>query len=204
MYFVKDSITIVLLGDWNNFYIQPGWIAENIFEVQEMEIGINGQGQDFSVTYKNKDIVIAPTQGQIAFTALNNTPDNCELLIDYANKFLTGAFTPLLFAYGFNCDFIEENDESFAFVIDSMTDNQALIDSGFVIKDAKVTRHLWDNNGLIIFDSYLEGATLKLHFNQHYGDSVSKMPSITVEQSSVFLKSCRRIVQGLGYDIEEV
>ena len=52
MIFAGDSLTIVLLGDWNRFYIQPNWIADNVYGRQEIEMGVNGQGIDFSVTYR--------------------------------------------------------------------------------------------------------------------------------------------------------
>ena len=50
---MSDSITIVLLGDWNKFYIQPEWVATNVFESEEMEIGIEGQDAEFHISYRN-------------------------------------------------------------------------------------------------------------------------------------------------------
>ena len=41
MIFTRDSLTIVLLGDWNRFYLQPNWIAENVYEAEEIELGVN-------------------------------------------------------------------------------------------------------------------------------------------------------------------
>ena len=59
MIFAGDSLTIVLLGDWNRFYIQPNWIADNVYGRQEIEMGVNGQGIDFSVTYRCDGVTIS-------------------------------------------------------------------------------------------------------------------------------------------------
>ena len=53
MVFINDSLNVVLLGDWNQLYSQPDWIAENVFEKEEMEIGLSGQG-----TYKAFQFVL--------------------------------------------------------------------------------------------------------------------------------------------------
>ena len=33
MVFLNDSLTVVLVGDWNKLYIQPDWVANNIYDV---------------------------------------------------------------------------------------------------------------------------------------------------------------------------
>ena len=40
MVFINDSLTVVLIGDWNKLYIQPHWVASNIYEAEEIEIGL--------------------------------------------------------------------------------------------------------------------------------------------------------------------
>ena len=36
MVFLNDSLTVVLVGDWNKLYIQPDWVANNIYETEEI------------------------------------------------------------------------------------------------------------------------------------------------------------------------
>ena len=36
MRLLDNSITIVILGDWNKMFIQPDWIAHNVFESEEI------------------------------------------------------------------------------------------------------------------------------------------------------------------------
>ena len=65
--FLNDSLTVVLVGDWNKLYIQPDWVANNIYETEEIEIGVNGQGSDFSVSYRCDNVIISPDQGKVVF-----------------------------------------------------------------------------------------------------------------------------------------
>ena len=37
MVFINDSLTVVLVGDWNKLYTQPDWMASNIFEAEEKQ-----------------------------------------------------------------------------------------------------------------------------------------------------------------------
>lgn len=72
MFFLNDSLTVVLVGDWNKLYIQPDWMASNVFEKEEIEIGINGQGADFSVSYRRDGIIISPGQTIAIVKNINN------------------------------------------------------------------------------------------------------------------------------------
>ena len=205
MYFARDSFTIVILGDWNEWYMQPGWIAENVFEDQEMEIGVNGQGVDYAVSYKKGNIVIGPTQNQMIFSAFDATSEDLNQLVNCVNRFTKSAYTPFVFAYGFNCDYFGDDGTLFADVIDNMHDNSCLIDCGYEIASSKVTRTLAKEGRIIIFDSSLDGTEVKIHFNQHYGETIegNQMPEITVDEVNQFLDSCHEIIHSLGYDIEE-
>ena len=33
MHLVDGSVTVVLVGDWNKFYIKPDWVAGNISQI---------------------------------------------------------------------------------------------------------------------------------------------------------------------------
>ena len=80
MVFVKDSLSVILLGDWNKLFIQPNWVAENIFERDEMEIGVNGQGSDFGISYRCNNVRILPEQSKIVFAITNMNKENLEYM----------------------------------------------------------------------------------------------------------------------------
>ena len=203
MIFAGDSLTIVLLGDWNRFYIQPNWIADNVYGRQEIEMGVNGQGIDFSVTYRCDGVTIAPSQSQILFTSINTEHATLERLITCVNNFLQRATTPILNAYGFNCDYIDSDGSQFADVRDHMTDNDGIITCGYEIKASKITRTLYKAGKIINLESVLDGNQLRFHFNEHHGESTSEMPNMTIQQIEDFLRESRELVKAFGYEIED-
>lgn len=203
MKFLKDSLTIVLLGDWNKLYMHPQWIAENVYENKEIEIGVNGQGIDLNVTYRSNEVVIAPTQSQITMTALNVENITLMNLTKCLNNFLSKAVTPYLIAYGLNCEFFDEDSSIFANMIDSMEDSRVIIEKGYEIKSSKVMRSLIKDGIVLNLETVMEGAGVKVHFNEHHGSRLAEMPSITIEQIKGFLKAAEEVVIALGYEIEE-
>lgn len=202
MLFIKDSFTIVLLGDWNHLYMQPQWIADNVYEKNEIEIGINGQGVEYQVTFRGGGIVIAPTQSQVAFTAKNIEADTLSYMLKCVNNFLHKATTPTLSAYGFNCEYCDNDGGAFAEVVDSISDNNAIFEQGYEIKASRVTRTLVKDEKELNFDARLEDEGVIMHFNEHHGDELVEMPTIESAQIESFLSSCEELIKAFGYELE--
>ena len=201
MVFVTDSLNIVLVGDWNQLYSQPDWIAENVFEKDEMEMGLSGQGTDFTVLYKVDSVIIAPGLSSMSFSVTDIGEIELESLCEYLNNFVKKASTPEFVAYELNAEFMEENGSTFADVIDSMSDAQALVNNGCVIVSTQISRTLTRNNKLINMNSNLENNNLQIHFNEHH-IAEEPRPNFTLELVTDFMKDCEEILSGLGYEIE--
>ena len=201
MVLVNDSLTVVLVGDWNKLYIQPDWMASNIFEKEELEIGVNGQGTDLSVAYRGDGVIISPSQSRMVFSVINTDDDTLNTLCGCLNRFMDKAVTPNLFAYGLNVDFVEEEGTLFAEVLDSMSDTSALVESGYEIISTNVNRTLKRDDKIIKMDSNIENKNLKIHFNEHHASEENKA-NISIEKINSFIKECCDILRGLGYEIE--
>ena len=202
MVLVKDSLAIVLVGDWNKLYIQPEWISANVYMKNEIEIGINGQGTDLQVIYKCDGVVIAPTQNQVIFTAMNMDEKTIIALISCVNNYLKNAYTPILVAYGFNCDFIDNESSLFAEVVDSISDSLAIIGNGYEIKATTINRTIEKNGQILNIESSRTDNMTKIHFNEHNGNATDKMPEIEMDQIQAFLTSCNSLIEAFGYDLE--
>lgn len=201
MFFLNDSLTVVLVGDWNKLYIQPDWIASNIFENEEMEIGVIGQGADFSISYKRDGIIISPGQTNMTFSVINTDDETLNNLCRCLNSFIEKAYTPKLFAYGLNGDFVEEEGVLFAEVLDSMSDTNAIVENGYEVVSTKVSRVLKRDDRIINMDSSLDIRELRVHFNEHHTSEEDK-PNFSIEGIKGFLKECDEILHGLGYEME--
>ena len=202
MVLVKDSLAIVLVGDWNKLYIQPEWISANVYMKNEIEIGINGQGTDLQVIYKCDGVVIAPTQNQVIFTAMNMDEKTIIALISCVNNYLKNAYTPILVAYGFNCDFIDNESSLFAEVVDSISDSLAIIGNGYEIKATTINRTIEKNGKILNIESSRTDNMTKIHFNEHNRNATDKMPEIEMDQIQAFLTGCNSLIEAFGYDLE--
>lgn len=202
MVLVKDSLAIVLVGDWNKLYIQPEWISANVYMKNEIEIGINGQGTDLQVIYKCDGVVIAPTQNQVTFTAMNMDEKTIIALISCVNNYLKNAYTPILVAYGFNCDFIDNESSLFAEVVDSISDSLAIIGNGYEIKATTINRTIEKNGKILNIESSRTDNMTKIHFNEHNGNATDKIPEIEMDQIQAFLTGCNSLIEAFGYDLE--
>lgn len=201
MFLINDSLTVVLVGDWNKLFIQPDWMASNIFEKEEIEIGVNGQGSDFSISYKGDGVIISPGQTNMVFSVINTDDEILDNLCKCLNNFIEKAFTPQLLAYGLNVDFVEDNDIIFAEVLDSMSDTTPIVENGYEIISTKVSRTLKQDERIINMDSSLENRNLRVHFNEHHA-SEENAPNFSRAGIREFLDECGRILLGLGYEIE--
>ena len=201
MVFVNDSLNVVLVGDWNKLYIQPDWMATNVFEKDEIEIGVNGEGAEFEVLYRVDGITIVPTQNRIMFSARDTEEETLEKLAFCLNNFIEKVHVPTTFDYGINGMFVESDDNIFAEVLDSMSDANTLSECGYQILGTHITRTLQMDDKIINMESHLENASMNIHFNEHHTNQEQSC-RFDGEMLKGFVEQCSRIVADLGYELE--
>ncbi len=198
---IGNSLTAVLDGDWNKLYMQPEWMAGNIFEKSEIEIGVSGQGSDFTISYRADGVIISPSQSAMLFVAANIEDETLDNLSRCLNNFIKNASTPQPFAYGLNIDFMEDDDILFAKVLDSMSDANDIVKNGYEIISTQVNRTLRKDGRILNMDFRLDGQKLKVHFNEHHVPGQYK-PDFNRESIIQFIEECTSILDGLGYEPE--
>lgn len=205
MTFMQNSVTIVINGEWSNFYLKPNWIAEKVCEENEIEIGISGEIPDYIVSFRCNGVLISPSPTQIAFNATSTEEGCIDKLITYVNNFLSKAHTPAIYAYGFNCDFAGDDEGLLATLFDEMADNQALLEGGYSIQNLTVHKTLIKNDSQFIVTSELVGTDAHLHFNKHIEGPFESSPALSFNQEDIysFIDDCGNIAHTIGYDIKE-
>ena len=200
-YATASGLTIVMLGDWNKLYTQPDWIASNIFESDEMEIGVSGQDAFMDISFKCNNIVINSKQDRFVFSAMNTDIDTLNELTKIISNFSAKAHTPVMVAYGINIDYVEEDTSIFANVLDSIPDTSILINNGYQIESTEIKRALSIDDKIINMDCKQSGSILQIHFNEHH-ESSELTPKINVVVLNEFIEKCNNIVRSLGYELE--
>lgn len=202
MNLLTDSITIVLLGDWNRLYIQPDWVATKVFGSSEIEIGIEGKDTDFHISYKKGNVIIRPAQNKIVLSATDSKKEIIDELVAATNNYLKNAFSPQIFAYGINIDFQDSENTSFADALDNMPDAEKIVELGYKIETSQIQRTFSKDGNTINMKIQLGEATTKVHFNEHHEDNVKGKIKISTDSILSFIDSAKNILSGLGYEID--
>lgn len=203
MNIVDNSLTIVLLGDWNKLYIQPEWVANNIFCKPEMEIGVEAQGIEFNVSYKCNNIIINPSQEKIVLTATNIEEETIKFLAECATNYINNAKTPHLSAYGLNIDFIETENTLLSDLFDGISDTQALVKLNYEIVNSQVSRTIKKDNNIINIQYAQEQSQSKIHFNEHHAEPEEGTIVFDHENITDLILRSKEIAIGLGYEFED-
>lgn len=203
MHLYNNSINVVLVGDWNRLYIQPDWITTEIFEDTEIEIGVEGQGSDFRISYKKDKIAIKPTQRRVTFLCDDIETDTLEMLARCVNNYLHKAHTPELFAYGFNAKYFDLEDMRLADVFDRVPDRDAFLNLGYEIRTSEISRSLVKDGKTIKVKCSMNQGETEIHFNEHHEKPKKDFAEISGDQLTEFIKDCNAILEELGYEIED-
>ncbi len=203
MKYVNDSLSIVFVGDWNNLYLQPEWISNNIFEVPQIEIGVFGIGIDVEVSFKYNDIIIKPNRDKIIISTTNISDQIIEQLAKCASNFITRSSTPQKVAYGYNITYIDSEDMQLAETFDRISDSSQIVDLGYEIISSNIHRKIMKDEKIINIDCLLENSNSKFIFNEHHEEQ--DMKSIFIDKNTInsFLGETKSILIGMGYEIEE-
>lgn len=202
MHLVGDSITVVLVGDWNKLYIDPAWVANNVFESANIDIGVEGKGSLFSISYKKNNVIIKPTQTKIVFSSTDAQQETLEFLSKCVNNYIEKSFTPSLSAYGFNCNYFDEEDTRLADVFDGMSDTEAVLKLGYEIETSQIKRKLSKNGKIINMECDLDHTKTTIHFNEHHASPEKDDVIINTDTINEFIKEAQDIVESFGYEIE--
>lgn len=202
MHLVNNSITIVLIGDWNKLYTQPDWIANNVYETPEIEIGIEVQNTDFHVTYRKDNVGIRPSQSKMVFSATDSKAGSLAFLAKCVNNYLHKAVTPTLTAFGFNADYEDSEDVRLADVFDHMTDTCGLLDLGYEISASQVSRSLSKDGKTLIMKCAITNTQTTISFNEHHASPEMEHLEITMDMIESFLHQTQEIIAKAGYKLD--
>lgn len=207
MHIVPGSFSVVLLGDWNKKFIQPDWVAQNIFKNPEIEIGVEGIGSDFSISYRKNSVAIRPTQDKLIISLTNINDDTITFFSNCVKNYIEEAYTPILTAYGINIEYTDEENTKLASIFDEMADLDPIVNMGYEISATKISRSLLKNGVIMNIESTISNATTLIRFNEHHdtatNDAKCAGNGITPEKMKVFLEETAAIIQGLGYELDE-
>ena len=200
-----NSITCVFNGDWNNLFMQPDWIAQNIFQQDTLEVSVNGYSNNISVAFKNENVVLHPSQMQVVF---NFTKESCDSSYDYfcqcINNYLKKAHTTMLTSYGINGDFLDQGDV-YTSIVDDMKDNNGLMENSCEIVSTRVSKTVRYDKKVFNIETFNDNGDTKIHINEHHEGPFEQKdyPKFDKQMISDFVRDCWHLLFAIGYEKEE-
>lgn len=202
MKLLENSLSIVIVGYWNKYYMRPDWIATNIFESDEMNVSVGERDGEFFPSYENNNIIIKPTESRVALSAINISDETIDNLSKYANNWIDKATTPELKAYGLNAIFVDDDSTILANIFDSIIDTTKLIEMGYSTNVTSIKRKLLKEGHEINLTYEPHKSSVYIKFNEHHSKPIEETFNITSDSIKAFVLEAKRITLKLGYEDE--
>lgn len=147
-------------------------------------------------------VLMKPTQSKVEFSIIGVQDETLKSLEKCINNYLKKAYTPVITAYGFNADYVDAEDTKLAEVFDTMSDADIVSDLGYEIKASEIKRSLIKDEKIINMQCKIDHTITTIHFNEHHPNSDETQVEISADKLRNFLEETKKIVEGLGYEIE--
>ncbi|MEA5113341.1 MAG: hypothetical protein VB050_04875 [Geobacteraceae bacterium] len=164
----EETWNVVLVGKWNKYILSPEWLAQNIFQVDKVQIEF-GLNVDMPPRYTANNIRLTPSDDLVIFTSLSYDDSTLELMSSYCVSLFTKlSYTPIV-ACGINFGFIDDTqitpyDNLFRF-----DDESALVSTGSIVRSKTINRKLVLNeNKILNFNLTQSSEGISFDFNFHY------------------------------------
>lgn len=157
----EESISIVIVGNWNKYILNPKWLSENIFDNKEIEVKLS-INFDKPPIMSIENIRFIPAQNKVYFFALDKTPETLKYLSKKAYKLIeTLEHTPIS-TFGTNVEYVTDyngnidnlintNDEEIFKKMDSFKEIETSILKTFEYNDKIINLNIKNNRKIVEF-----------------------------------------------------
>lgn len=198
MNYIDGSLNCVINGDWNRRYIQPDYIGQTVFGVQEMDIQISGLGSDsFGIIFHSGKIRVLPRQDRVQFIADDFEDETIARFEEVVIRFCKEIHTPNLVSFGYNCVYSSEDSLGFAQMVDELKGVDELSDLGASISDTVIKRHISFEGKEINTTERMNGDTVSIEFNEHHSGENIREEIQTEGSIKDFLARTEKIVKAM-------
>lgn len=201
---VAGSLNIVIRGDWNKMYCDPGYLAHTLFNGEEVTIEVMGKGIEFVIQCRYKELTIIPSQDRMQIIVSDFSDSSISLFASTINAFMQNLVSPKVEAFGFNIIYESGDDETVAQMIDNLEDADSLTKCGCTILSTVIKRSVSYKEHEYNLEYNLANGNTRVTFNQHNPmDRKSSEISITIDTITAFISDTEELINSLGYDIDE-
>ena len=205
MKLVSDSLTFVIVGDWNQFYLDTSKIVSNVFQKDKvtLEMGWSSDGSA-SLLLKDEYCTLQPSSEKFILTASSLEKATVERFDALRVSLIKYAVSPMVKAYGFNIRLAGGDPLALASAVDNFQDSSKLTETGAIVEFSQFNQKvLYEGMSFNITYSFGQKDSLAIAVNQHTEHNGS---SDAIELSNIagreFLDRVIKLFTSIGYSFE--
>jgi len=165
MNIINDTISVVINGDWNRYFLSPDWLAKNIFDKQQIEAEMAFNGIGTILRFNCDDVSVTPSMSQMTFICRKNSDEAIKKLEHRVSNFMKNAPSPLITTYGYNISFEERDSSNINATFDKIPDSINLIKHGAIIQSCTLHRTIELNEKTLEYVLYSNKSDTNFSFN---------------------------------------
>lgn len=166
MKFIENTITLVINGDFNLMYTRPEWFAKKLFEEKEIQVFTNNLGSG-ELTFAKNNVYITPSINKLTLRIA--TEELFSEMLNLTNKYLRVTASPMIYSFGINFNFINENT-TIAKKLNNAFDYNELCDAEINIKSTAFKRTIFEEGKdyIINYEALNKGEESIIKVNCHF------------------------------------
>lgn len=159
--------TVVVVGDWNPRIFTPKWVADNVFQSEQVQTEFILGASVATSRFEANDLFLIPSDSRLVFGVNAANPDLLQHAVDGAQRVVELLqHTPIRSA-GVNLAFNVEEPSDDLTRLFILPDDDGYADSGYTISQREIVRRLDGPNGIVnVRLNYADGE-VEMNFNFH-------------------------------------
>lgn len=199
----NESLSLIIVGNWNRNIFTPEWVSKNIYDTDQVQVEF-----PFNVIgpmrFEHQKIRLIPASNRLLFVALDDSVETLERMESMASK-IGGLLphTPVT-AFGMNFGFSETIGNNISLLsIFSISDNEKLGEFGAEIKTCQIARKIIIDGNTLNFSISKDTVDFVFDFNFHFDiKQLSDISTILTGKKINQFKDLASSILKNAYDLE--
>lgn len=182
-----EGWNIVLAGFWNRAIFTPEWVGKWLFQETEVETLISVMPY-LPIVYRNQQVAIEVSPVRLVFRPRQIDAVCLRAAEGMAHTVLAKLQDTPLIGVGVNFAFVEDNPRADLVELFNFTDDSALADVGWAVKERRLVRQVRRDDDTLNASLIFDGQNIAIEFNFHTETDENSAALHAVNQRAIGLR----------------
>lgn len=182
-----EGWNIVLTGFWNRAIFTPEWVGKWLLQQSEVETLISVMPYP-PIVYRNQQVAVEVSTVRLVFRPRQIDEVCLRAAEGMAYTVLTKLQDTPLMGVGVNFAFVEDNPRADLVELFNFTDDSALADIGWVVKERRLVRQVRRDDDILNASLVFDGQSIAIEFNFHTETDENSVALHAVHQRAIGLR----------------